>query len=96
MVGNSFSLTGPIVASPATARSVTFNQQTLGVYSQTVSGPADFTKTGAATLRLATPQTYTGDTYISQGILTVIPPSPAITSIPGLAAWFERLEPEPH
>ena len=85
--GSAANLTGPVVL--ANNANVTFNQPITAVYGQTVSGTGSLTKTGSGTLRLASPQTYTGNTYVNQGTLTVIPPTPAaISSLPGLNAWF--------
>ncbi|MGA2501933.1 MAG: autotransporter-associated beta strand repeat-containing protein, partial [Tepidisphaeraceae bacterium] len=67
VVGNSFSLTGPIVMSNNT--SVTFNQQAAGIYSQTISGAGSLIVTGSAIVRMTQPQTYTGNTCISGGTL---------------------------
>ena len=59
VVGNSFSLTGPIAlaASGSPATSVTFNQQVNGTYMQTISGNGSFTKTGRGTLVLSAART---------------------------------------
>jgi len=65
--GDSNSLQGDITNNAT----LVFNQAGNGTYSGVVSGSGDFFKTGAGELALSQDQTYTGQTNVQAGILTL-------------------------
>ncbi|CEJ14881.1 Extracellular serine protease precursor [bacterium YEK0313] len=71
LAGDTNSLGGNLTFTGASgiARGVVFDQASDGTYAGTVSGPGDFVKTGAASLTLTSPQSFTGEVNIFGGTL---------------------------
>ena len=67
LIGHTTSLQGNILNNAA----VVFNQASDGTYSGAMSGMGTLTKNGAETLTLSGTNTYTGDTFVNAGGLTV-------------------------
>jgi len=74
LIGNSSSIQGDVsfAFQYAGYPSLTFQQNTNGVYAGNISGRGIFTKSGTGTLTLTGNNTYTSDTLISGGVLEIV------------------------
>jgi autotransporter-associated beta strand protein len=79
---NAYNVTLNTVVKPA---SITVNNST-GNYSisgtGTIGGTASLTKSGSGTLTLSTPNTYSGGTIVSAGLLEILPTSSTTSALP--------------